>query len=329
MQRENMGVINAPMKLRAGLLLPISALAFWAACSSSQNTTNTTPTPNTSSGGDVDANVSALSNDPDAGPLTATDAAAASTPDAAPAAPAAAVAIVAGERREVPTPTPRVQITAPANNATIREDRVEVRLNVQNWRDVSNAQDMRHVHLVLDNNPYIRVDDPSRPVPLEHLAQGTHVLRAFPGWETHETVKTAGAYAVVVFNVGAPSRDLHFNPRAPLLTYSRPKGRIEGPGANRILLDFYLANIPNNQLSATGLRVRPSIDGTALSELTSWVPYYIENLPDGEHTITLDLLGANGELSPGPFNHAEQRITVSRTPAPAAPAAASDPHAGH
>lgn len=311
----------------AWILVPAAALAAWVGCSAS--TSNNTATPNTaaSSGGAVDAGVSMLSNDPDASSAAPADAATAVAP-----APLPPVAIVAGERREVPSPSPRVRITAPANNATIREDRVEVRLNVTGWRDTANAQDMRHVHLVLDDQPYQRIDDPSRPVALEHLAQGTHVLRAFPGWETHETVKTDGAYAMVVFHVGAASRDLHFNPRAPMLTYSRPKGRIEGAGANRILLDFYLANVPAAQISATGFRVRPTIDGTAMPELTSWVPHYIENLPDGEHTIALDLLGANGERAPGHLNHAEQRITVSRTPSPPAPAAAGaapDPHAGH
>ena len=309
------------MNPRATLL----AAALAAACSSSQPPPAAPPPPPPAA--PVDAAVSMLSNDPDAA-VAAADVAA---PEAAPLPP---MAIVAGERREVPAPTPRVRIVAPAANATVREDRVEVRLDVQHWRDVANASDMRHVHLVLDNNPYVRVDDPTRPVPLEHLSPGTHVLRAFPGWETHETVKTAGAYASVVFHVGAPSRDLNFNPRAPLLTYSRPKGRVEGAGADHILLDFYLANVPGNQLGPRGYRVRPSIDGAAQAELTAWAPYYIDHLPDGEHTITLELLGPNGQPAPGPFNRGEQRITVSRTPsAPAAPAnapaAAPDPHAGH
>jgi hypothetical protein len=296
------------------------AAALSAACSSQQTPPPAPPPPPPAP---VDAAASMLTNDPDAAVAVA--------PPAAPAAaPLPPMAIVAGERREVPTPNPRVQISAPANNATLREDRVEVRLNVQNWRDTANATDLRHVHLVLDGNPYIRVEDPSRPVALEHLSQGTHVLRAFPGWETHETIKTTGAYAMVVFHVGAPTRDMRFNPRAPMLTYSRPKGRIDGPGADRILLDFYLANVPANQLGPRAYRVRPSIDGAAQAELSAWVPYYIEHLPDGEHTITLELLGPNGELAPGPFNRSEQRITVSRAPAaPATPAAPADPHAGH
>ncbi len=308
------------------ILAPAAALALWAGCSASTpNSNSTAPSGATSSGASVNADASMLSNDSDA------SMAAAAPPPAAPAAPALGpLAIVAGERREVPSPSPRVRITAPANNATIREDHVEVRLNVTGWRDTTNAQDLRHVHLVLDDQAYQRVDDPSRPVNLEHLAQGTHVLRAFPGWETHETVKTDGAFAMVVFNVGAPSREVRFNPRAPLLTYSRPKGRVEGASAGHMLLDFYVANIPANQFSATGFRVRPSIDGQAMSELTAWVPYYIDNLPDGEHTIALELLGPNGERAPGHLNRAEQRITVSRTPSPpATPAAALDPHAAH
>lgn len=297
---------------------PLLAAAVLAACSSTQAPP---PAPTPAPPAPVDAAASALSNDPDA-------AVTAAAPEPPPLPP---MAIVAGERREVPTPNPRVRIVAPVANATLREDRVEVRLDVQGWRNVADASDLRHVHLVLDGNPYIRVDDPSRPVPLEHLAAGTHVLRAFPGFETHETVKTAGAYASVVFHVGAPSREAGFNPRAPLLTYSRPKGRIEGPGADHILLDFYLANVPNNQLAPDGFRVRPSIDGAAQPELTAWVPYFIDHLPDGEHTVTLELLGPNGQPAPGPFNRAEQRITVSRRPAPPAPAASgpTDPHAGH
>jgi hypothetical protein len=261
---------------------------------------------------------SVLSNAPDAAP----------TPPPPPAPPPTPPSITAGERRAVPTPTPTVAITAPRDNSTLRENRLEVRLNVQHWRNVTDAADRRHVHLILDNNEYLRVDDPTRPYVLENLAEGTHVLRAFPGWETHESVKTDGAFALVVFHVGRPSQGWTFNRRAPLLTYSRPKGAMNGADADRILLDFYLSNVPAADLGAQGVRVRPTLDGQALSDLTQWVPYYLEHLTDGEHTLVLDLLGRDGQALPGPFNHVERRITVSHTQ-PAAPAAAPDPHAGH
>lgn len=293
-------------------LIPIGVLVAALGCSSSTPPPSSSANASNTPPADVDAHVSSLTNEPDA-------AAAAPTPPPAPA----PVRITAGERRAVPAPTPRVTITAPRNGVTVREDRVEVRLGVTNWRDVANAGDHRHVHLVLDDEPYRRVDDPSQPVVLEHLSPGTHVLRAFPGWETHETVKESGAFAVSVFHVGRPAQSFAFNPRSPLLTYSRPKGEVNGSEADRILLDFYLSNIPANGMGAEGFRVRPSIDGTALDDLTAWVPYYIENLPDGPHTIRLQLIGRDGAPVAGPFNQTEHRITVNRSAAaaPHAPAA--------
>ena len=309
-------------------------LALLAGCGASTPPANSSlnaPTPEPVT---VDAGVSALSNEP------VVDAVA-PTPPPPPAEP---VRIAVGERRATPTPLPHVAITAPRNGVTVREDRVEVRLNVQHWRDVANAEDHRHIHLVLDNEPYRRIDDPTQPVVLEHLSPGTHVLRAFPGWETHETVKEAGAFASVMFHVGHAAEEFGYNPRAPMLTYSRPKGAVNGAEADRILLDFYLANVPATAMGAQGFRVRPSIDGHAMDDLTAWVPYYIENLPDGPHTIGLQLIGRDGAPVAGPFNSTEQHITVNHaapaTPhahpeAPAAaapataPAPAADPHAGH
>ncbi|MDO9022594.1 MAG: hypothetical protein Q8S73_09435 [Deltaproteobacteria bacterium] len=286
--------------------LPPILLAFLVGCGS------TTPPPNSAMNAPaepVDAGVSMLTNDPGPPP----------EPPAPPPAPEP-VRITAGERRATPTPSPRVAITAPRNGVTVREDRVEVRLAIQNWRDVNNADDHRHIHLVLDDEPYRRIDDPRQPVVLEHLSPGTHVLRAFPGWETHETVKDAGAFAMTVFHVGRAAQNFTFNPRTPLLTYSRPKGEVNGAEADRILLDFYLANVPAAEMGAQGFRVRPTIDGHAMDDLPAWVPYYIENLPDGPHTIGLQLIGRDGAPAAGLFNTTEHRITVNH-------GAAATPHA--
>ncbi len=281
-----------------------------AACASSPAQTQSAASVHNPPPVAVDAAVSSLTNEP----VAAAAAPAADAPAPEP------VRIVAGDRRAVPTPGPHVAITAPANGATVREDRVEVRLAVQHWRNTTDANDHRHIHLVLDNEEYRRVDDPAQPVVLEHLAQGTHVLRAFAGWETHETVKQDGAFAVAVFHVGAPTAHFGFDAHAPLLTYSRPKGTVSGADASRVLLDFYLTNIPADRLGAQGFRVRPTVDGSTLDDLTAWVPYYVEHLADGPHTITLQLVDAAGAPAPGPFNHIERRITVTH-------AAPADPHA--
>lgn len=233
------------------------------------------------------------------------------------------VTVVAGTNTPLPEGAhPRVSIVAPRDNQVIRGNRVEVRLRVSDWPA---PQEGRHVHVIVDNEPYIRVDDPSRPVVLENLSEGTHVLRVFPGRANHESVKDPGAFALAVFHVGRRTPGFDFNRTAPLLTYSRPKGEYRGEEAARILLDFFISNVPNNQLAPNGYRVRYVIrQGSteeARGELTQWVPYWIENLPDGEHTIVLELLGPDGQPVPGMFNRTERTITVNR-------AAAAEAH-GH
>jgi len=300
--------------------LALSLLAVAPGCSSTPHAT-TTLTSSPSSG-------AALGR---AQPL---DNAAATDSSTVPSAATVPLRVVTGTRTPLPAGLhPHVGIAQPRNGATLRTNRAEVRLSVTDWPA---PQDMRHIHLVLDNEPYRRVDDPSRPIVLENLSEGTHVLRAFPGWGSHESVKVEGAFASSVFHVGRRSEGAAFDPHAPTLTYSRPTGEYRGANADRVLLDFYVTNVrgsspapcgpadlcapsldaPGNELSATGYRVRYAIDGTARGELTTWVPYFIEGLGDGEHTIVLDLLGPDGRPTAGRFDHTERTIRVDRRPAP-------------
>ncbi len=315
------------MRLRPILYVisPVLAITLAIGCGASHDTSPAPTAATTATGNEVNAAASRVTNAPADGSVVSDASAPVAVAPTPPPPPPPPVSITAGTRRVVPAPTPRVRIVFPANGATVREDHVEVRLAVEHWRNVADAADHRHIHLILDDNPYIRVDDPTHcgdVCNLQHLSEGTHVLRAFPGWDTHESVKTEGAFAMVVFHVGHTT-DIHFNPHAPLLTYSRPKGDYTGPDADNILLDWYLTNIPEHDIGEHGFRVRPTIDGTALPELTSWVPYTIHNLQDGDHTIVLDLLDREGHPVPGPFNHAERHIGVHHN------APATDPHAGH
>lgn len=226
--------------------------------------------------------------------------------------PPAPVRVVAGERAPLEGDSPTVRITAPRNNQRIARGDVQLRLTVRNWP--LQPEPGQHVHVIVDNEPYIAVRDVSQPINLNQLvqtelghelAQGTHVVRVFPSRGHHESVKTEGAFAVVVFHYGTPTEGFSFDPSAPLLTYSRPKGcNVAG---ERVLLDFYLDNV---ELAADGNRVRYEIDGEG-GEITSWVPHWIENLPAGEHTVRLSLVNAQGEPVPGPFNDTTRTITVA------------------
>lgn len=227
--------------------------------------------------------------------------------------PAAPIQVVAGEDTPLESAPPTVKLKAPRDGQLVQADKVEVTLDVKGWPLAPDPG--QHIHLILDNEPYIAVRDVSKPIDLnalvekelkKPLSEGTHVLRAFPGRAQHESVKDDAAFAVTVFHYKKKSPDFAWNPKAPLLTYSRPKGCVDA--GNRVLLDFF---VKNTTLSPTDHRVRYIIDGTLTGDIVAFKPHFIENLPVGEHTLSLSLRDANGELVAGPFNDTQRKLAVA------------------
>lgn len=228
------------------------------------------------------------------------------------------VTVTPGQNEALPEgPAATVKILAPRNDQVVKRGPVKVRLQVKNWNTAANGP---HVHVILDNEEYRRIDDPRQPVDLGELPAGEHWLRVFPSRATHESVKTPGAFAAVRFFVGARPAEVAPVPSPnPTLTYSRPKGRYEGDAMNRVLLDFYLTDV---ELSPTGHKVHYWIDGANEGDITAWVPHWIEHLAEGTHRVTLELRDAQGAPVPGSFNRTEREITLSA----AAPAAGDGAH---
>lgn len=223
------------------------------------------------------------------------------------------ITVVAGEHTPIEGGAqPTLRITAPRANQLIRSGPVQVRAQLQGW-PLESPQGP-HVHLIVDDEPYIAIRDLSQPLDLgalvqqnlgHELAEGTHVLRMFPSRGHHESVKTPGAFAMVVFHYRSRTEGFAFDPATPLLTYSRPKGC--NPAGQRVLLDFYLTN---TEIGADGNRVHWTIDDRS-GDITQWVPHWIENLGEGEHRISLELRGPDGNPLPGPFNSTQRTFTVS------------------
>lgn len=227
-------------------------------------------------------------------------------------APPAPPRLVVGETTPLEGTTPRLRITAPEDGATIRSGNVTVRLNLTDWPLA--APTGPHVHLIVDDEPYIAIRDVSAPIDLNalvqsslghELAEGTHVVRVFPSRGHHESVKDAGAFAAVTFHYRRRTEGFSFDASAPLLTYSRPKGcNVAG---ERVLVDFFVTHAT---LAPGGTRVRWTLDGRT-GEITAWLPHWIELLPIGEHSLRLELIGPDGAPIPGPFNDTTRRFTVA------------------
>jgi hypothetical protein len=218
-----------------------------------------------------------------------------------------------------PAPTPTVKIVTPAKDQIVPSAKAadfEAKLDVKNWKTEKGDS---HVHLILDGRPYKPIYDTKAPVKLseltggEPLADGQHVLVAFPSRANHESVKTAGAVAITEFWVGKKG-DRAQDVTKPMVIYSRPKGEYKGDMAAHVLVDFQLANDKLAQgkdhvhITVTG----PGIDGDKSADATAFgAPFYLDNLQDGSYSIKLELLSGDGKALPGTWNTTTRSITVA------------------
>lgn len=218
-------------------------------------------------------------------------------------------------------PNARLGLLAPEPGARFAEgDPVELTFTLTGFElDVSTpeAEDRglarahgQHVHLVVNDEAYQAISDLSNPVVLEGLPAGTHAIRAFPGRDWHEGVKTPGALVqrLVIVGEGEPSLPPPEEWGATLI-YSRPQGRYTGADADSILVDFYLSGV---RLSEEGARVRLQVNGSREFLIHDWAPHVLIGLPPGDHILRMDLVGPDGARIRSPFTPVERTIAVER-----------------
>src|SRR5262249_16842106 len=125
-------------------------------------------------------------------PTSAPDADAGAVAEKTPAPPPT---LLPGTSSPDPAPAPLVKITAPKKDEVIPGDKASdfgVKIDVKSW---PTAKGSSHVHLILDNKPYVPIYDAKAPVHLSDLTgggaldEGQHVLVAFPSGANHESVK--------------------------------------------------------------------------------------------------------------------------------------------
>jgi hypothetical protein len=237
-------------------------------------------------------------------------------------APAPPITITPGAASPDPAaPTPTVKISAPAKDQVIdaaKAGEFAVKLDVKNWQT---AKGSSHVHLILDNKPYKAIYDTKEPVRLnelaagEALAEGMHVLVAFPSRANHESVKTKDALTVVPFWVGKKDAAAgKADPtKKPMLIFSRPKGDYNGEMANHVLVDFQVANVTlaegkeHVHVTVSGPGIDKPIEGHVEKFGT---PLYIDNLQNGSYMLKVELMDGTNKLIEGPWNSTTRTIKI-------------------
>lgn len=233
------------------------------------------------------------------------------------------------EAPAVPSPFPSLKVTAPTANQVIAADKIadfEVKIDVKDWIEPHAAPPPggvhkgHHVHVIIDNEPYYAVFDAKGAVKVSDivkkpLAEGEHLLIAFPSRETHISVKPEGAKSPLVrvpFWVGKKGVST-YKPTDAMLVYSRPKGEYKNEAADSVALDFYLANAELGKDKYTvHATVTPNVGDAKSIVIDQWVPFALQNLPVGPSTVKLELFDKDGKAVPGAWNSTERTITVVR-----------------
>ena len=180
-------------------------------------------------------------------------------------------------------------------------------------KEIMNSEEGQHVHIILDNQPYLADYKSGVPFKVGTLSEGPHTLVTFPSRSYHESVKSPEAADVVNFYVGKKEGEFMLDKTQPTIIYSRPKGKYEGMGAQNILLDFYLNNVelsPDGYKAKYTIRKKGATGEVTSIILTEWTPAYVTGLSSGDYTVKLELLDKDGNVVPGAFNSTEREISV-------------------
>jgi len=206
-------------------------------------------------------------------------------------------------------PDATLALTAPDLSSPLQAGKVKFEYEVGNFElggqtpgasHCANSEQGQHIHYILNNDPYTAHYEPFVEA---ELPKGKHFLLSFLSRSFHESIKNGTAFIAKQVNVGLATGD-DFDMSAPHLFYSRPKGKYEGHDTHNLLLDFFLLNA---DLSDDGYKVKATINGNEFM-LNLWVPYLVEGLMDGEHTFRIQLIDADGNPVPGPFNDSGDRV---------------------
>jgi len=240
-----------------------------------------------------------------------------------------------------------IAFAAPKDLSVLGDGAVEIRLVVKGYRvgALQPGGAVPHVHLIVDNEPALEIDDARVAWALGGLAPGPHLLRVVLCRPWHEVVKARRAFAMTRFWVGprlagkagrAAQSAVWPAPRKPILTYVLPIGVAPAnlvlapiddaaqhdaarpvdptaawlkPSPNRPVLDFYLSN---GKLGRRGDKILIVLDRRELPLITDWKPHPLRRAHKGTRRVSIDLLNRKGLKVHNAVNQTDRVFTVSR-----------------
>lgn len=192
---------------------------------------------------------------------------------------------------------PSVRIVNPTEGQVLPGNDVTVKFKLKNFVAYEGGT---HIHIFLDNQPYICYQKSVEPYTFTNVHPGAHAIRIVLTQPSGESLKNPEAFALVNFYVQKITGKPLFNPNKPILTLNLPhSGYYKDWLSDRIEFDFLLKNIA---LEKGGNHLHYVLDGLA-HDVYSSKPIFWENAQRiGEHHLTVELLDGNNEpVTDNPF----------------------------
>ncbi|NOY78608.1 MAG: hypothetical protein GXO76_12135 [Calditrichaeota bacterium] len=209
--------------------------------------------------------------------------------------------LLAGCQKSQPEHTfngpPGITILTPTEGQILPDNDVRVTFKLRNFVAYEGGT---HLHLFLDNNPYVSYEKSVEPYTFTNVRPGAHAIRIVLTQPSGESLKNPEAFALVNFYVKKKTEKPLFDPNKPILTLNLPhSGYYKGWLSNRIEFDFLVKNIT---LQKGGAHLHYILDGLAYDVYTE-KPIFWENARRiGEHHLTVELLDGNNQpITGNPF----------------------------
>lgn len=204
-----------------------------------------------------------------------------------------------------PSQPVQLNILAPKHLEILNTSKVDVFLDLRNYvlKEGGNR-----IHLILNNEPPIVVNDAVRPVTFERLSDGGNTVRVMVVRPDGTLLRDPEAYAMVHFYVRRRDFNNYTDPNQPYLTVNLPvEGEVGTDEMGRIAFDYIIHNVDWSNGPRYRLRYRI---GSFEGFLDEQGPVFWSNLTTGRHTLQVELFDQNGQAVFGPFNRVERQFQV-------------------
>lgn len=200
----------------------------------------------------------------------------------------------------------RVVVESPKEEEIVAWETVDVFVRAENY---AIGEGGNRLHVIVDNGSPVEHRHELKPVVLQGLAPGAHVLRVYAVKPDGKMLAQPEAAARVNFYVRRKDFS-NFQPEDhPYLTVNLPRDGMAFPdGEGKVWLDFQAHNV---MLTKEGYRVRFRLNGIETT-LPSGEPYPWSGLSEGRHRLVVELIDEDGDPVSEIFARVERTFEIPR-----------------